>query len=544
MNLIFSPSPSALRGFAVALPSVLCLLVAAPLARAASPEQAVSGPLQVVNQLSLNPRQQNRTWTGSVTSQTDAVLSGPQARSTFGVDGSGIKIGIISDSFNYFDGLSSGVLTGDLPGLGNPNGYLTPVSVLSDDLFPGNLDEGRALAEVIHDIAPGAELMFHSAFNSSQTSPGGSIATAIDNLVAAGANVIIDDVFSLGAPMFQDGAAARAVNNAYAHGVAYFSSAGNNSNNAYEAMYSGLDNNHDFDANLDEGGDIVLDIGSISSGSSFVAGLWWEDAYASLGGTPTTDFQLGLYNITDGVVEGGSGQNQLTGADPFEAFGFTNTSGTAKSYGLFVEFAGGDPNKLFKIQVFDRNIDDDDDTNSPTIGGHNSAVGALAVGAAPFFDPDHPEMFTSQGPTMILFDEVGNPLAVPEIRNTPALTGLDGGNTSFFYTDSGIDPDVFPNFFGTSAAVPHVAAIAALVLEKTASLGFTLSPQQLYELLMNSTVDIGEPGYDHLTGYGRLDAYLAVEAASLHAPEPATATMILFACAASLGIRTRRGQSR
>lgn len=495
------------------------------------------GSLHVTTQLALPPRQQNLTWAGSVTTQGDAVLGGPLARSTYGVDGSGIKIGIISDSFNYFGGQSAGVLSGDLPGFGNPDGYLTPVTIMNDDLYPGNLDEGRAVAEIVHDLAPGAEIMFYSAFNNPQSSPGGSIAVAIDSLVAAGANIIIDDVFSVGAPAFQDGVAAQAVNRAFANGVAYFSSAGNNSNNAYQAMYSPLGINHDFDANHNEGGNNVLGIGMIPSGGSIIAGLWWDDPYASLGGVPTTDFQLGIYNLTDDVVEGGSGQDQFAGADPFEAFRFTNTSGETKSYGLFIEYVAGDANKLVKIQVFGNDIQDDDDTDSPTISGHSAAAGALAVGAVPFYSPDTAEPYTSQGPAMILYDADGNRLSVPEFRDTPSLVGVDGGNTSFFLFDSGLDPDTYPNFFGTSASAPHVAAIAALVLQRAAQIGIVLTPDQLYQLLMHSTVDIGAPGYDYVTGYGRLDAYLAVSSV---VPEPATVTSLWLASALLLSSSRRR----
>jgi subtilisin family serine protease len=217
--------------------------------------------------------------------------------------------------------------------------------------------------------------------------------------------------------------------------------------------------------------------------------------------------------------------------------GFTNKSEEPKEYGLYVEFAAGDPHKLLKIQVFNSTIVDDDDTNSPTIGGHNAAIGALAIGAAPFFSPELPQAFTSEGPTTILFDADGNRLANPEIRSTPALIGVDGGNTSFFNGDTAVDDDDFPNFFGTSAAAPHVAAIAALVSERAAQLGHELAPAELYEILIHSTVDIGEPGYDHLSGYGRLDAMLAMAVVS--APEPGALTMLLVAAVSLGGVRRR-----
>src|SRR5947208_15667748 len=65
------------------------------------------------------------TWSGSVTTQGDAVMNAPNARSTYNVNGAGIKIGIISDSFNNLGGMSAGISSGDLSGPGNPNGFTT-----------------------------------------------------------------------------------------------------------------------------------------------------------------------------------------------------------------------------------------------------------------------------------------------------------------------------------------------------------------------------------------------------------------------------------
>ena len=253
------------------------------------------GALHVSKQLPLTPSDHNITWIGSVTSQGDAVMGGPLARSGFGVDGSGVKVGIISDSFNLFGGQPAGIASGNLPGPGNPDGYATAVNVLQEGVGAGNLDEGRAIAELVHDVAPGAQILFHTAFNNPETTPSGSIAVAISNLVSAGADIIVDDVFDLRSPAYQDGAAAQAVDAAYAAGVAYFSSAGNNANNAYESSYTPIfATNHDFDANANEGGSNLLGIGNIPNGGQVVAALWWDDGYASLGGTHTTDYHLGI----------------------------------------------------------------------------------------------------------------------------------------------------------------------------------------------------------------------------------------------------------
>ncbi len=462
------------------------------------------------------------TWVGNVTSQADSVANADTARTDFGVNGSGIKIGVISDSYNTLGGEAAGIASGDLPGVGNPNGFLTPVTVLKDD--NSGTDEGRAMVELIHDIAPGAELMFHSAFNnpgSAGSAPTTTIANAIDALRIAGADIIVDDVGILSGAKYQDGASAKAVEAAFAAGILYFSSAGNNGNNAYEAIQKsaapavGFNDLHDFNTVGDS--DQILNLGVLNPGQEFRVTLWWNDPYASLGGTPTTDLSLLFVAINEAeginaVIE--ENQDQFGGADPFEFGGITNPFDFPLEVGIAVERVAGDAAKLLSIEVVGQNIDDDSDTESGTIHGHNAAKGAVSVAAQFYADPglDNVESFSSKGPTLFLFDELGNPLAEPEFRATPLITGIDGTDTSFFPSGPGadIEPNGFPNFFGTSAAAPHVAAIAALVMERTQNLGVSLEPDEFYELLFASTIDIETAGFDNLSGFGRLDANLAL----------------------------------
>lgn len=481
------------------------------------------------------------TWAGSVTSQADPVMNAATGRANFGVDGSGIKIGVISDSYNTLGGEAAGVASGDLPGLGNSNGFVTPVTVVKDDVV--GIDEGRAMIELIHDLAPGAEILFHSAFNSPGpvgSAPSTTIANAIDALRQAGADIIVDDVAILTAAKYQDGAAAQAVDRAFAAGIPYFSSAGNNSNNAYEANHAssvaatGFNDLHNFNATGDF--DQILDLGFLQPGEEFRATLKWADPYTSLGTATTTDLSLlfVLNNESEGlnnaVVE--ANENQ----DAFEFGGITNPFNTPLEVGIAVDRVSGDPAELLSIEVIGRDIVDDNDTDSPTIHGHNAARGGLAVAAQFYNDPglDDVEPFSAAGPTLILFDADGNPLDTPEVRATPQITGIDGTDTTFF-SGFDVEPNGFPNFFGTSAAAPHVAAVSALLLERAAELGLSLSPSELYEHLFASTIDIESPGFDTLSGFGRLDAQLAL---SQLVPEPGSFALLLVGLA--MAGRTRR----
>jgi subtilisin family serine protease len=64
---------------------------------------------------------------------------------------------------------------------------------------------------------------------------------------------------------------------------------------------------------------------------------------------------------------------------------------------------------------------------------------------------------------------------------------------------------------GTSMSCPHVAGVAALMLEKNPS----LSPVGVDSLLQLTAVDLGLPGKDNDYGAGRINAYAAVQAVPL-----------------------------
>ncbi len=138
--------------------------------------------------------------------------------------------------------------------------------------------------------------------------------------------------------------------------------------------------------------------------------------------------------------------------------------------------------------------------------------------------PPEVESFSSVGGVPILFDTAGNRLATPDVRMKPEITAPDGGNTTFFISDSNADPDLFPNFFGTSAAAPHAAAVAALMLDQAGGPG-TQTPSQIYANLEATAIDMDDPftpgfdaGFDFQTGYGLINANSAVLATPAGVP--------------------------
>ncbi|MCG8603665.1 peptidase S8 [bacterium] len=412
------------------------------------------------------------------------------ARATFGVDGSGVTVGTLSDSYDNLGGEAADVASGDLPGIGNPNGFATPVEVVKDLAAFGS-DEGRAMMQLIHDVAPGAAQSFHTAFDGladfalaiqelAGCPPGSDPAygTTTGGAAAVPADIIVDDVIYFAEPMFQDGVIAQAVDIVKSAGVCYFSSAGNNERDGYEApfrsagttgAFGGL--RHDFDPGA--GVDDLLDFTLGTGLTRFV--FQWDEPFFSVSGAPGSagDVDILLYTV-GGAFTGIAGAAFNIGGDPVEVFGVINFGPpVVLKLGLEV-FAGPLPGAVKFVMFTPSSTDFSPDTYAGvyagTVYGHANAAGAEAVGAArydatPVFGVDPPgiEPFSSAGPMPILFDIFGTRLASPVVRPKPEIVAPDGTNTTFFGFD--YEPDGFPNFFGTSAAAPHAAALAALMKE-------------------------------------------------------------------------------
>ena len=473
---------------------------------------------------------------GLVTSQADIAMKANVARSQFGVDGTGITIGVISDSFNNLGGAATDVASGDLP---------SGINVLKD-LPSGGSDEGRAMMQLMHDVAPGANFSFYTGFQGLD-----DFANGVRRLAEAGADIIVDDVYDDTDPMFQDGLIAQAIDEVVADGVAYFSAAGNYGRNAYESAFnpSGRSDRriegelHDFDPGL--GIDTFQGI-TIPEGDELRVSFQWDSPYFSVNpdsGGATNDLDIFLLDRTLTNVLASSTNNNL-GGDPLEVLSFVNDGslGTEQFNLAIAKSSGADPG-LMKYVIFGFLGSEiaEFNTNSGALFGHANARGAQAVGAAlylntPAFgtDPATIEPFSSAGPTPILFDKEGNRLTRPEIRWKPEIVAPDGTNTTFF-GQFDLEGDGFLNFLGSSAAAPHAAAVAALMLE--ASPG--TSPYTIYSMMERTALDMGTPGFDFESGFGLIQADRAVRAV-ISVPEPHSLLGVLMFGALAAGSFLKR----
>ena len=315
---------------------------------------------------------------------------------------------MISDSYNTIPGnpANTDVVNGDLPGIGNPYSNTTPVQVLQDYPSGRRSDEGRAMLQIVHDIAPKAQLGFRTGFISA-----GDFAQGIRQFQQNNYNVIVDDVTYITEPFFTDGTVAQAVNDVVAQGVSYFSAAGNYGNTSYQSSFNSVPapagfvgTAHNF--NNAGGTDIYQSI-SLTPGTYTIVLQWQDDVY-SLGQSPTgTVNDLDQYLVKPDGSLIGFNRNNL-GGDPIEVLPFTVTANTLAD--LMIIRAAGNTAVNFKYVVFRGNVTINEyNTGQSTIVGQANSAGAMTVGAirynkTPAFGGTSPystETFSSLGGTPI-----------------------------------------------------------------------------------------------------------------------------------------------
>jgi Ca2+-binding RTX toxin-like protein len=492
------------------------------------PIDALVAASQLASLKIMRPAQAD-TGVGNVTSQGDVAMGTDLLRAALAVDGTGVAVGTMSDSYNCLGGAPAGVTSNDLP---------AGVNVVQEAVCPGT-DEGRGMMEIVHDVAPGANLLFHTAFGGQAV-----FATGINDLVVAGADIINDDVFYFAEPFYQDGPIAQAVDTAVTGGVPYFSLAGNLDRVAYESAFADSGTNgcnggvlHDFDPG--PGVDTTQQI-TIAAGSTITLSFQWNQPFFTVSGLPgsANNMDICLLDNTNTVVANGNNNN--VGNDPVEVRSFTNPAMSANTtFSIQISrISGANPGRMKWVDFGQSGgvTVNQFATNSPTIIAHANATNAEAVGAAfynntPVFGVNPPlrEGYSSAGGTPILFDGAGAAIG-PIVRNKPRIVAPDGANTTFFGSDipdpgNGSDTDTFPNFFGTSAATPHAAAFGALLLDDDP----TLTPAALYALLESTTIDMLTPGFDFDTGLGFIQAQALLAAPCAAPPAPGPGAIVVAA---------------
>jgi hypothetical protein len=515
--------------------------------------------------------------TGAVETEGDAILHAAQARSQYTVDGSGVKVGVISDGIkgvfqkgctNCGAATAGPIPSGDLPdatGVRNASGVLTSSTggivgrsfQANSDLeglpsgacaFAGAGAEGTALLEIVHDIAPAAELSFANAdtdvaFNQAV------------NFLAGSNDVVTDDLGFYGEA--SDGSSAvssntaAALNNPANQIRAYVTSNGNSGDEHYIGTYanSGVDGTtisglattghlHLFQSSGDTTD--VLNLGpqpynliSLPNNGEAAIFLTWDDPF----GKSANNYDLYLVKQSNGQIVARSTDVQSGSQDPVEIIDYTNTGADdffrivvqnvhdqaqPKNLNLFSfapECAAAGPRLLANGHHERHNYNTATRSMAAQSDAGGTPVSVISVGAicsasaaargvfAGSAAPDEScndgsnstiEFFSSQGPTI-------------DGRTKPDIAGIDGVSvTAAGAFDS--------PFFGTSAAAPHVAGIAALALQaapcllsgKPGALGVNDARAKLRGMLVNNAVPLGAGVPNNTFGYGRADAAASV----------------------------------
>ena len=445
--------------------------------------------LDVVKEIT--PPDYGETEAGRITTEGDGIHRANLIRNFGGIFGRGVKVGVISDGV---DARRTSQASNDLPD-----------SIEVDPNTPGRDDEGTALLEIVHDLAPNAELAFSGPHTSLEMARS-ILWLANEAFDGEGADIIVDDLSFYFEPYFEDGLIARAAADAVAGGAVFVSSAGNNTDRHYSGQYvDGGGGFHDFDDDPNKT-DISL---RIEPNSRIV--LQWNDQFGSSG----NDYDLficppGLkpvkFNLQNDVCKG-STKKQDGDDNPLEiVFAPARVFPIAD---IYIRKHSGDPRRL-KLFTFRGTVLEHGVIEGGSIG-HDTLHEVLSVGAIPASDPgnDEPQFYSDRGPVEIYFP-------TRETRNKPDVMGIDG----VLITGAGgfgreIEGSTFRRFYGTSAAAPHVAGIAALVMEAqrkaTADATKKTVADSVFQTIRNTAIDLGEAGRDDTFGYGRADSFAALE---------------------------------
>jgi hypothetical protein len=415
-------------------------------------------------------------------------------------DGTGIKVGVISTGIAHRAAVA--------------NDAELPSSITVHPTLSGSPTEnkGTAMLEVVHNIAPGAQLYFAGYPSSGARITTAQMRDAIDWMVDSGVDVIVDALDFYDEPFFEDGAGtvSESVKQAIEEGVTYVSAAGDAANRHYQGRYLSSGGSfplrHDFDPG--SGTDAFLRI-QVPPQAEIDIVLQWSDPW----GASANDYTLTLWNDSTTSVIASSTNTQNGAGNPFEKISGIRNTGTQNAY-VSVSVVKSGMALARELEIFiteskGAHITDDEVVADDSIQGHKAAPGVITVGA---LEPSMPLetvwQDSSRGPSTTI-SNFTNQTKVP--RNSLSGVAVHSVQTRVGQLGHFANP-----FAGSAASAAHTAGIVALMQHAHQSMsaepGPMLTPAQISTILKNTAVDIGTAGYDATTGSGRFDAAAAVNA--------------------------------
>jgi len=389
----------------------------------------------------------------AVTSQGVEIM-GAEDMQLLAYDGAGVKVGVIDLGFaNYTNAQTSG----DLPvGLSIVDYTGTGV---------GGTNHGTSVAEIVHDMAPSAELYLAKVNTTVQLN------VAMNDMAAAGVKIINHSVAWFGAAFYDGtGSICDTTDAAELAGMLWVNAMGNSRTAHYLQAFTDLDGDlkHDFKSSPIQNHNTI----SLTAGSTVSLILNW-DAYPI---TRDIDYNLYLYDHIPAagsmpVMSSEVPQRRPFNNKPLEIVTYTPTT-TGTYYIVVTKSDSSTANIPFSIFATSSSLGvQTSESSLPQPADCYSSLSVAAVNLT-----DGVEWFSSEGPTT-------------DGRNKPELSATNRTVTS----QSSV-------FAGTSGAAPHVAGAAALLLSQDAS----LTSSQLTTLLIQNTNDVSSTGYDFRTGAGRI----------------------------------------
>ena len=380
-----------------------------------------------------------------------------------GFTGKGVKVAVIDGGFQ---GLPARQAAGELP-----------ANVVAMDFCGGRFgtatDHGTAVAEIVHEMAPDAQLYLLCIDTEVD------LAAAVSFAKSQGVEIINHSVGWFG-PARGDGSGyiGDIVANAKASGILWVNAAGNEAQTHWSGTFSDVDGDrvHAWAPNGDEGNTFIWPHGVVICGI-----LKWDEWPAGI-----SDFDLGLVLSGANRILALSAGDQTGSQPPIEGLCAEQTSGADLT--VYWAILGYRVSTSPRLDLFSLSPPLQYQTAAGSVVDPATSSAALAVGAL-CWQTRQLEFYSSQGPTI---DGRTKPDIVGHDSVSGATYGLFSSCPSAFAGPSG--------FAGTSASSPEVAGAAALVKQAYPAFG----ADQLRQFLQRSALDLGPPGADNATGEGEL----------------------------------------